>query len=352
MVQARKRASSLKRATVLQLLVSILLAITTGAQGLLLQGLRRAFRGVRRVGKSPKFRGLAVQEGSVVRKEAALTSVGIMSLVRDPRNIETWLDIHRQLGIKHFYISVEDSPGTFDYLDKLPFVTAKKSKVNGGVDEWWNLMGRQGDWDELAIWAARNDLHGVKWLVSMDADEILWGNLSVIENLPEKVRTFKLYNEEARYDKVPTLADNCFEATYFVKCWGQADPLNKKCNSYSNGKSGGRVAADVHPWGPHYMRSDGIKPGNSPWLEGIRIRHYDSCSFSKWKSKFWHLAGRKKHKKDPGMIWYHESMEAIRSNNIVNMYKTYKKYKVLTKGDLEKIKKRGLQALSSMSVLL
>ena len=301
-----------------------------------------------------KLKPLTIQQGSVYKKQRPMTSVGIISLVRHPSNIETWLQIHQQLGVRHFYICVEDSDDVFEYLDKLPHVTVKKStEKDDGKDEYWTLMKRQGKWQEEAFWLARNDAHGVKWLVFMDADEILWGNLSVIEALPEKVRTFRLNNYEAVYDKVPTLIDNCFEATFFLKCYGNENRLSSgrsRCVTYANGKAGGRIAKDVYPFGPHYMGSHVAGVGG-PTLDGIVIRHYDSCTFSKWKDKMFHLIALKDHKNLTGS-YYRESVEALKSNNILKMYKVYKQYRVLTKKELEEIKRKGLQETSSMSIIV
>lgn len=306
-----------------------------------------------RVNNGHYLKPLKIQQGAMYTKRRPLTTVGIVSLVRDPRNIETWLQIHKNLGVRHFYICVEDSDEVFEYLDKLPYVTAKKStEKDDGKNEYWTLMKRQGKWQEEAFWLARNDAHGVNWLVFMDADEILWGKLSVIEALPEKVRTFRLNNHEAVYDKIPTLNDNCFEATFFIKCNSSEHKLSsgRSCVSYCNGKAGGRVAADVYPWGPHYMGSH-IAGVGGPTLDGIIIRHYDSCTFSKWKEKMFHLSSIKGHKKLT-FSYYRKSAAAIKSNNILKMYQVYKQYKVLTKEELEEIKRKGLQETSSMSILV
>jgi hypothetical protein len=51
-----------------------------------------------------------------------LEKIAIASCVKNPKNIETWLDLHRDLGISRFYIRLEDTPDLVDYLKSQPDV--------------------------------------------------------------------------------------------------------------------------------------------------------------------------------------------------------------------------------------
>ena len=37
-------------------------------------------------------------------------------MMKSPKNIDTWLRKHRNLGIQHFYIRLEETPDLEEYL--------------------------------------------------------------------------------------------------------------------------------------------------------------------------------------------------------------------------------------------
>jgi len=41
---------------------------------------------------------------------ASIDTIAIVSMMYKPKNVESWLEIHRNLGISHFYIRLENTP--------------------------------------------------------------------------------------------------------------------------------------------------------------------------------------------------------------------------------------------------
>jgi ERCC4-related helicase len=127
-------------------------------------------------------------------------NIGIVSMMKNPKNIETWLEIHRNLGIKRFYIRLEDTPELVEFLKSQSDVKTDISQSTG-VNEYVEIQNRQAKMVDKALQDGRND--GIDWLIHIDSDEILKGNLEEIANLPETTRTFWMQNYEALYSNVP-----------------------------------------------------------------------------------------------------------------------------------------------------
>ena len=142
------------------------------------------------------------------------TNVGIVSMIKKPKNIETWLKKHRDLGICHFYIRLEETPELEEYLEQQPDVTLQKG-TSTGVNEYGEIQTRQNTWVNEAFRLAKGDQTPTKWLIHIDSDEILQGNVKKVQELPDNVRTFWMQNKEAKFDKVPGESDNCFSAKQF-----------------------------------------------------------------------------------------------------------------------------------------
>lgn len=263
-------------------------------------------------------------KNSKIPKESFLdgkTDVGIVSMIREPKNIDTWLDKHRTIGIKHFYIRLEQTPDLEDYLKKQEDVTLQIGE-SSGINEYEEIQNRQSKWVNEAFKLARNDNNGVKWLFHIDCDEILRGNLHEIAEYPEDVRTFWIQNEEAKFSKVPSSKDNCFSASKLVDC----SKDSKNCVSYGNGKGCGRVGEDVESNGPHRMKSKLEK--KSKKNKTIVVEHYESCDFDIFKKKFKNLAVQDNDSKIP-FSYYNESIEACKENNDDKLYKIYEKYRIV-----------------------
>ena len=247
-------------------------------------------------------------------------NVGIISMIKSPKNIDLWLDKHRNIGIKHFYIRLEDTPELEVYLSEQPDVTLQVGKSEG-VNEYKNIQNRQNTWINECIRRAEIDNNNLRWLFHIDADEIIRGDLSELDNYGDDVRTVWIQNEEAKFSRVPKREDSCFEASRMVNC----EKESGKCVSYVNGKSCGRVAPDVEAFGPHRMQSKLEK--ESIKHPTIFVEHYESCDFEIYKDKFKRLSTQNKDNKIP-FSYYNESIQAAQKNDENELYKIYAKYRV------------------------
>ena len=59
------------------------------------------------------------------------SNVGIVSMMKSPKNVDVWLTKHRNLGIQHFYIRLEETPELVEYLSQQPDVTLQIGKSEG-----------------------------------------------------------------------------------------------------------------------------------------------------------------------------------------------------------------------------
>ena len=250
------------------------------------------------------------------------TNVGIVSMIKKPKNIDTWLNKHRDLGVCHFYIRLEETPELEEYLEQQPDVTVQKGKSTG-VNEYLEKQTRQDVWVNEAFKLAKSDKSPTKWLVHIDGDEILQGNLKKVQELPDNIHTFWMQNKEAKFDKIPGESDNCFSAKKFVDC-GKS---GAGCVSYVNGKSGGRVDSDVTPIGPHRMKS--TKEKGSLKLDDLEVEHYESCDFNIYKEKFKGLSVQDKSNDIP-FSYYKESIDAAKEDNDDKLKSVFKKYRIDT----------------------
>jgi hypothetical protein len=166
----------------------------------------------------------------------------------------------------------------------------------------------------------------VEWLIHIDADEKLHGDLEEIRRLPESVRTFWMENEEAVYSEVPTSADSCFQAAKFSKC-----SRGEKCVSYGNGKGGGRMAADVFFNGPHRFGSTWNTKGNDTEkkLQGVVVQHYESCDYDAFKDKFTNLAVQDVNNDIP-FSYYNESIKAAKQDDEDVLRCVYEKHRTVS----------------------
>ena len=245
----------------------------------------------------------------VVKFKPDHQKIGIVSCIKDPKNIETWLQLHRDLGISRFYIRLEDTPDLVEYLKAQNDVHLMVHESNS-ADEYMDLMGRQSKTVDTALELCKKD--GLTWLIHIDCDEVLDGNLDEIRKLPRDVGTFWMQNYEAMYDKIPSSAENCFRGSTFRDC------SKDICASYANGKGGGRVGASKSN-GPHRFTST-LKEVQLKMI----VKHYESCDFDQYIAKYKRLA-----KSDLSKIpftYYKESIQA--GGDIHKLGKVYEKYRV------------------------
>ena len=230
--------------------------------------------------------------------------IGIVSMMKHPKNIETWLKKHRELGVDYFYIRLEDTPDLEDFLTNQEDVYLEASKSTG-INEYTEKQVRQTKMvnDALKIMAEKN----IDWLIQIDSDEILRGDLAEIRELPSEVRTFWMQNYEAMYEDVPKKKDNCFRAKKFVNCADMSE--EKMCASYGNGKGGGRVAPDVSSNGPHRFKSS--RKDNNERKVSVIVEHYESCDFEQYKEKYIGLVNQDTDQKIP-FPYYNDAIKAAK----------------------------------------
>lgn len=257
----------------------------------------------------------------VANKGNATHSVGIVSSMKEPKDIETWLQKHREMGIRHFYIRLEDTPNLVEFLQQQPDITLQVGDSKG-VNEYKELQTRQGKWVNEALIKAKTE-GNLGWIVHIDADELLSGNINEITELPDDVHTFWMQNEEVKFNKVPDVQDNAFSnVAQFIDC--SKNP--GKCVSYGNGKGGGRVFSSVKSHGPHRFHS-GEPRAKEVKLSGMKVHHYESCDFEIYKQKFSRLAVQDKQNNIP-FAYYNESILATKRNDERELYRLYRKYRV------------------------
>jgi glycerol-3-phosphate cytidylyltransferase-like family protein len=241
-------------------------------------------------------------------------------MMKDPKNIKTWLDRHRKFGIQHFFIRLEESGTEVQTLLEQQSDVTLHTGSSAGVNEYDNIQVRQNKWvDEALKLASKNP--NLAWLIHVDSDEIVVGDLTKLTSQPISVRTVWFQNVEAKFRNIPSVEETCFDAARFVNCADEPD----KCAAYGNGKSAGRVAPDVSAHGPHRMKS--ALAQEEVKVDGILVEHYESCDFEMYKKKFKALAVQDKPSKIP-FSYYNESIAAAKTGKDEDLEQVYRKYRV------------------------
>jgi hypothetical protein len=261
-------------------------------------------------------------ESEILEPKKAVESrkIAIVSMMKSPKNLETWLRIHRAIGIARFYIRLEDTPDAEAFLQSQSDVYLQIGESTG-INEYKEIQTRQNTWVNEALRLGQVD--GMSWLIHIDSDEIVEGDLDIVRRLPENTRTFWMQNVEAKYAAIPRTQDNCFTAAQFVNC---AEP-GASCVSYANGKAGGRCSPDVSAFGPHRFTSSRNR-SDDPKLEGIVVQHYESCDFAMYKEKYAGLAVQDQDNDIP-FPYYRDSIEAAKTGNDSELERVYAKYRVV-----------------------
>jgi hypothetical protein len=272
----------------------------------------------------PKIEHFIQQENVVLPK----SKIAIACLMRKPIDLAEWLKHHRDIGIVKFYIRLEDSPTFADYLDIQPDVSYISSESDKDGNNYETLQTRQGEYVNKCLQDAA--VEGIDWIFHIDADELLHGDLSFLDDLDAKYKCIKIQNAEAIFDEGQ---DSCFAAKRFLKCHAGAP-----CKSYVNGKAAGRVHQGVFLNGPHAFAYNGSgndgEAGGSNYtydvpFEKLHLLHYDACTFGSWAEKYIHLAKTDK-KKDIPFAYYKDSIDAVEK-----AYKIYKEYKMPTSDSID-----------------
>jgi len=232
--------------------------------------------------------------------------VAFASLMRNPVDLPLWLKYHRKIGIKKFFIRLEDSPSWEEYLRDSPDVILEIGKSDETGNNYSSLIDRQKEYVNKILKNV-GQLYDIDWLIHIDADELLHGDINKLISLSEKYKTVKLENAEAIFDEKKQ--DTCFSAKDFLRCSNEAP-----CKSYVNGKPAGRTQdPNIILLGPHdfgYKNEiNGEFKYNMPF-DDLHILHFEGCSFGGWVEKYYHLS--KNDKKDMPFEYYKESMETAK----------------------------------------
>jgi len=246
-------------------------------------------------------------------------ALGLVSMTKKPLDMPTWLEYHRRVvGIRRFYIKVEDTPELAALFASAPWDRLVVATFDDCTQrDYFAQMDRQSE--HLASTLPRARADGLTHLLHVDDDELLCcprgvgGLLTVLAAAPASRPDCHLCNIEAL---VPheACASPFREATVFRH-------LPTRYVSYTNGKSIGRLDdPTLRAHGPHHFRNHRAAGGaQSPVTfpigpEVACILHYESATFAKWHQKFLELARR--HGTDPEVYarvpftFYRSSMAA------------------------------------------
>jgi hypothetical protein len=243
--------------------------------------------------------------------------IAIVSMMRRPKDIDDWLEYHRAMGISRFYIRLEDSEELEEYLNGQKDISLEIGKSTG-KDEYKEIQTRQCVMVDNALRKARDD--NMDWLIHIDSDELLDGDIDEFSTLSEKTRTIVMNNKEAVYSDIPREDDKCFKAAKFRDC----SEYDAGCVSYVNGKSGGRVAPDVKCFGPHRFTSSRVDAEEQ--VLKMNILHFESCDFNIYKQKFKHVA--KDPKSDIPFPYYNDSVAASKTDDDKALENVFRRYRV------------------------
>ena len=228
--------------------------------------------------------------------------LGVVLMTKRPLELSTWLEYHHKgLGIRRFYIQVEDTPQLTSLLCAPPWDRlVVPCFVNGTSRDYFGQMQRQAAHITAVLPRARAD--GVTHLLHIDDDELLYcpsGVAALIAQLaaaPASCPDVHLCNLEALLPG-DACASPFQEATVFSH-------YPTRYLSYTNGKSIGCLdEQSLRPQGPHHFRTERDKGGRGSPItyplgpETACVLHYESGTYAQWQRKYLELAAR--HGTDP-----------------------------------------------------
>ena len=228
--------------------------------------------------------------------------LGIVMMTKKPFDLQTWLTYHYVgLGIRRFYLKVEDTPELAPLLATPPWDRCVVPSFDDHTQrDYFAQMDRQAAHIAAVLPRARAD--GLTHLLHIDDDELLFcpagigvllGELAVA---PPSRPDCHLCNIEALmpHDSCSSPFSEAFVFRHFPT----------RYVSYTNGKSIGRLdEPTLRSHGPHHFRNELAAGGNmSPVTypigpETACVLHYESATYAKWHHKFLELASR--HGDDP-----------------------------------------------------
>jgi hypothetical protein len=220
--------------------------------------------------------------------------VGIVSMIKNPHHIVTWINHHLRIGIDKIYIYIDDpNDSAINIIDNYSVVN-KKIKMTIMDDKWLtdNNYKTDNNKDEPLNWNVRQDkcvdnalelakTDNIDILIHIDCDELLYSQsnkkLQDVFNISNK-NTFKIKNYEIAPDR--DNYENCFVENKFFRKNGD------NYIAYGNGKGAGRVGK-VKSNGPHEMTEINSSTKHFEINEkDLVVLHYVSCNLEEMIKKY------------------------------------------------------------------
>ena len=256
------------------------------------------------------------EELPVRHKPKQLHRLAVVSTMRDPLDIHTWLDHHRRLAVRHFFITVDRTPWLAAFLKAQPDVSIRDSTENIHGYHFWDIQSRN-----VTAFMGEAKAMGISHLLHIDDDELMYVHsyqkfVDCINSDPS-IHCWRVQNFEAvaENDDVKAPLTDC---RLFCK--------NKtQFAAYTNGKSIGCLTHNIKCNGAHNFT------GKSEWIpQSIAvILHFDSIVFERWQAKFlkYRQEGGQEQCKTKAIPFkfYCESIDASPAN-ILEVWRKYKRY--------------------------
>tara|TARA_B100000945_G_scaffold29516_1_gene20376 strand:- start:953 stop:1906 length:954 start_codon:yes stop_codon:yes gene_type:complete len=218
--------------------------------------------------------------------------IAIVSTIKEPHNLETWIRYHLNVGFDHIYL-IFDDPNDYKnikiankFINVSIFINNQKWKnllsylpnfKQFGKTYSTEVMSRQILNVDLIMILANKKNH--KWLLHIDSDELFYTteNLHNLFNKYEryivKFKNLELAPKKYNYK-------NCFkEGTLFKK-------NGYKFIAYYNGKSATQTHKNCRTNGVHDFKTIPKTKIINEKLENACILHYVSCNFDEYFKKY------------------------------------------------------------------
>lgn len=227
--------------------------------------------------------------------------IGIVSMMKDPHHIETWIKHHINMGINKLYLFIDDpNDKCINTINNLLQLSDYRNKIRMIIiDDAWkkkNNYKKDPKKDEPLNWNVKQDmcvnnalsiakLDDIEVLIHIDADELLYSqnNKKINEIFSMDYNTFKLKN----YEMAPERDNykNCFLENHYFRKHG----INYI--AYGNGKGAG-VVGKVRSNGPHEMistiRFRLFKSIHQKYIHenDLVVLHFVSCNVEEMLKKY------------------------------------------------------------------
>ena len=208
-----------------------------------------------------------------------MSKLGIVSLQRKPPDVLNWIRYHRDVGITHFYIWLEDSDDLVPVLQQaardygVQMYTEIGKVDRAAEDNYSDLMTRQKNFVNRMLEKGRKD--GVDWLFHIDDDEVLhprsdasWAD--VMKKVAPSCASVHMTNWEGFSPAQPAGAWLSDSGVRYM-----TSTCKHLYAAYTNGKSASRTTRGQTSWGPHHF--SGGKECELSEADGV-VLHHDSLA--------------------------------------------------------------------------